>query len=159
MALTIRRATLADAAIICDFNSRLAFESEHTTLDAVVLRAGVESLLRDPAKGFYSLAEQDGEVVGQTLITYEWSDWRNGWFWWIQSVYVRADARRGGVFRTLFTTLRDQAAADASVIGIRLYLEHENERAAETYRSLGMVPTSYRMMELYPLPGRDSNIR
>jgi ribosomal protein S18 acetylase RimI-like enzyme len=154
MELAIRRATVADAPIIADFNCRLAWESEHLTLDEPTVLAGVTALLADPAKGFYTVAEHHGEIVGQTLITFEWSDWRNGWFWWIQSVYVRADARRGGVFRSLYEALQAAAIADPTVIGLRLYVESANERAQLTYAKLGLVPTDYRMMERYPLPGR-----
>ncbi len=155
--LTLRRATPADAATIAEFNRRLAWESEHTTLDAATLFAGVAAGLADPHKGFYTVAERDGEIVGQTLVTYEWSDWRNGWFWWIQSVYVRDDARRGGVFRSLYRHIHELATADPTVIGIRLYVEAENERAKQTYRSLGMTDTNYGMLEIYPLPGRTKN--
>ena len=151
MTLTLRRATLADAPIIVEFNRRLAWESEQLELVLALITPGVDAVLQDAAKGFYTVAERDGEVVGQTLITTEWSDWRNGWFWWIQSVYVRDDARRGGVFKALFEKLRAEAQAEPSVIGLRLYVETENERARKTYRSLNMTDTHYGMMEIYPL--------
>jgi len=151
MTLTLRRATLADAPTIVEFNRRLAWESEQLKLDLARITPGVDAVLRDAAKGFYTVAEHDGEVVGQTLITTEWSDWRNGWFWWIQSVYVREDARRGGVFKALFEKLRAEAQAEPSVIGLRLYLKTENARARKTYRSLNMTDTHYGMMEIYPL--------
>lgn len=154
MELTIRRATVADADVIAEYNRRLAWESERTRLDDDVLRAGVIAGLEDPNKGFYTVAESGGEVVGQTLVTFEWSDWRNGWFWWIQSVYVREDARRGGVFRSLYRYIQELATADPTVIGLRLYVEAENERAKKTYRSLGMTNTNYGLLEIYPLPGR-----
>jgi ribosomal protein S18 acetylase RimI-like enzyme len=154
MELAIRRATLDDADVVAEFNRRLAWESEQITLEPATLAAGVREVLKDPNKGFYSLAVLAGEIVGQTLITFEWSDWRNGWFWWIQSVYVREDARRGGVFRSLYRHLQDQATADPTVIGLRLYVEQHNERAKKTYRSLGMIDTLYGMLEIYPLPGR-----
>src|SRR5262249_21771908 len=102
MPLTIRRSRPADAAVVADFNRRLAEESEGKTLDGAALAEGVRAVLADPARGLYFLAERGGEVVGQLMVTYEWSDWRNGWIWWIQSVYVRADARRQGVFRALY---------------------------------------------------------
>ena len=85
------------------------------------------------------------------MITREWSDWRNGWFWWIQSVYVHEDARSGGVFKALFQHLRTEAMKDASVIGLRLYVERDNEQARNVYRKLGMSDTSYGMLEMYPL--------
>src|SRR6266446_5177668 len=102
MPLSIRPAAMADADQIADYNVRLARETEHLALDPIVLQGGVRALLADSAKGRYWLAEWDGRIVGQLSVTYEWSDWRNGWFWWIQSVYVVAEYRRLGVFRQLF---------------------------------------------------------
>ncbi|MBX9626978.1 MAG: GNAT family N-acetyltransferase [Gemmataceae bacterium] len=154
MQLHIRRATPADAAVVADFNARLAWESEHKRLDPAVLGAGVAAVLADPAKGFYTVAERAGEVVGQVLVTNEWTDWRNGWYWWVQSVYVRADARRGGVFRALYRHLEAVAQADPTVIGLRLYVERENTPAQAVYRSLGMAEEPYFLMGRYPLPGR-----
>lgn len=158
MSVQIRRAVAGDEAVLADFNAALAWESERKRLDPEVLRAGVRSLLSDPNKGFYTVAELGGEVVGQVMVTYEWSDWRNGWFWWVQSVYVRDDARRGGVFRSLFRALHDQAEADPAVIGIRLYVERDNSRAQLTYRALGLRDTPYHLLELYPLPGRARHV-
>ena len=158
MTLTIRRATPADVPVLVAFNTAIAWETEHKRLDPAVLAAGVGAVFADPARGFYTVAERGGEVVGQMMITYEWSDWRNGWFWWIQSVYVAETARRGGVFRALYRAIERQAVADPSVIGLRLYFESENGRAQATYRALGMSDTAYGMMEVYPLPGRDSHV-
>ncbi len=154
MNLIIRPATPADAAVVADFNARLALESEGKTLDPAVLRRGVGRVLADPHKGFYALAVSGGEVVGQTSVTFEWSDWRDGWYWWLQSVYVPADWRRRGVFRAIFRHLHERAAADPDVIGIRLYVEHDNTRAQETYADLGLTAEPYKLMGLYPLPGR-----
>src|SRR5688572_24082339 len=126
MELHIRRATPADESVVAAYNAALAWETERKRLDPEILGAGVRAVLADPAKGFYTLAELAREVVGQVMVTYEWSDWRNGWFWWVQSVYVREDARRHGVFRALFTDLRKRAEADPTVIGLRLYVEREN---------------------------------
>src|SRR5262245_46737864 len=98
---TVRRATLADAPIVVEYNDRLAQESEGKTLDRATLTAGVAAGLADLAKARYFVAEENGEVVGQVMLTTEWSDWRNGWIWRIQSVYVRADWRGKGVFRAL----------------------------------------------------------
>jgi GNAT superfamily N-acetyltransferase len=156
MTPSIRRATAADAETIARFNAALAWESEQKTLDAAVLARGVRAVLADPGKGFYTLAERDGEPVGQAMVTFEWSDWRDGWYWWIQSVYVREDARRGGVFRALFEHLKQQATADPAVIGLRLYVERDNLRAQETYRSQGMSEEPYFLMGVYPLPGKGS---
>jgi GNAT superfamily N-acetyltransferase len=159
MSLTIRRATPADEAILVAFNLALAWETEHKRLDPDVLTVGVRAVFAEAARGFYTLAENArGEVIGQMMVTFEWSDWRNGWFWWVQSVYVREDARRGGVFRALYREIERQAAADPNVIGLRLYVERDNDRARATYRALGMTDTTYGMMEEYPLPGRKSDV-
>src|SRR5438309_11067262 len=112
MSLSIRRATTADTAVVAEFNRRLAAESEGTTRDGATLRAGVRACLADPVKGVYFLAEEGGEIVGQICITYEFSDWRNGWMWWIQSVYVRPEARRRGVFTALYEHVEGLARRD-----------------------------------------------
>jgi GNAT superfamily N-acetyltransferase len=144
---SIRQAILDDAEIIAKFNVTLARESEALELDLDCVRAGVKALLRDAAKGTYFVAESAGEVVGQLLITHEWSDWRNGDFWWLQSVYVRPDFRRRGVFRALFDFVQAKAAAARNVCGLRLYMEQDNDRAREAYRRLGMEETHYRVFE------------
>jgi ribosomal protein S18 acetylase RimI-like enzyme len=158
MSLSIRRATPDDEAVLVAFNAALAWETEHKRLRPDVLSAGVRAVFTDSARGFYTMAEDAGEIVGQMMVTYEWSDWRNGWFWWVQSVYVREDARRKGVFRSLYKEVQRQAIADPTVIGIRLYVESDNIRAQATYRALGMTETTYGLMEEYPLPGRSSEI-
>jgi GNAT superfamily N-acetyltransferase len=146
--LKIRQARPADAAVIADFNSRLAWETEQRRLPSATVRRGVAALLSDPAKGIYFVAELDGVVVGQLLITYEWSDWRNGNFWWIQSVYVAAESRQGGVFRALFEQVRQQAKDRHDVCGLRLYVEHHNGRAQRAYEKLGMERARYDIFEL-----------
>ncbi|MCS6849835.1 MAG: GNAT family N-acetyltransferase [Gemmataceae bacterium] len=151
MPLVIRAARPADTPVIADFNRRMAWETERRELDPTVLAQGVAAVLADPVKGRYLVAEQAGELVGQLMLTLEWSDWRNGWFWWIQSVYVRPDARRQGVFRALYDEVVRQARSQGDVIGLRLYVEHDNVTAQETYRRLGMVVTGYGLMERCPL--------
>ncbi len=151
MTLSIRRAGPADVAIVTEFNRLLALESEGKTLDAAVLAAGVAAGLADPNKSVYFLAEEDGAPIGQIMYTREWSDWRNGWFWWIQSVYVRAEARRRGVLRALYEHVQQAARADGNVIGLRLYVERNNHIAQETYRRLGMDAAGYLVFERYPL--------
>jgi len=151
MTLSIRRAGPADVAVVAQFNSLLAQESEGKTLDAAVLAAGVAAGLADANKSVYFVAEEDGAAVGQIMYTTEWSDWRNGWFWWIQSVYVRAEARRRGVFRALFEHVLQAARTDGKVIGLRLYVERANQVAQETYRRLGMEAAGYFVFERYPL--------
>jgi ribosomal protein S18 acetylase RimI-like enzyme len=151
MPLVIRRATSGDSEVVVDFNRRLAEESEGKILDAALLKAGVAQALTDPKKALYFLAEDGGRVVGQIMITTEWSDWRNGWFWWIQSVYVRPEARRRGVFRALFEHVSQAARQDSSVIGLRLYVDEDNHSAQERYRRLGMTDTGYFVLEKHPV--------
>jgi GNAT superfamily N-acetyltransferase len=159
MNLKLRRATVADLEVLVAFNAALAWETEHKRLRPEVLTPGVRAVFADSSRGFYTIAENErGEVVGQMMVTFEWSDWRNGWFWWVQSVYVREDARRAGVFRALYREIQRQAAADPGVIGLRLYVEEENSRARATYAAMGMKPTTYGLMEEYPLPGRPNEI-
>jgi ribosomal protein S18 acetylase RimI-like enzyme len=116
-----------------------------------VLTAGVEAGLADPGKACYFVAEDGGTVVGQLMVTYEWSDWRNGWIWWVQSVYVRPDYRRRGVFRALYRHVHQAAVAERGVVGLRLYVEQDNHRAQEVYRRLGMERTRYFVLERCPL--------
>ena len=147
MKFEIRDARPADAATIAAYNSAMAEETEGKTLDPALIGPGVSALLEDPAKGRYWVAECDGELLGQLMVTYEWSDWRNGNIWWIQSVYVHPDWRRKGVFSTLYRHVESLAAATPQVIGLRLYVEENNRRAQQTYEALGMVSPSYLVME------------
>ena len=147
MELNIRRADERDVETLVEFNRAMARETEALELSAETLTAGVRSLLRRPEYGFYVVAESNGEAVGSLMITYEWSDWRDGLFWWIQSVYVRADFRRRGVYRRLYDFIRDLAAADTTVRGFRLYVEKTNEAAQHTYERLGMSESHYIMFE------------
>jgi ribosomal protein S18 acetylase RimI-like enzyme len=151
MPLTLRRAGPGDAAVIAEFNQRLAQESEGKTLDPAVLAAGVAAGLADPDKALYFLAEEGGAALGQVMLTKEWSDWRNGWIWWVQSVYVRPDARRRGVFRALFEHVYEAARAGPEVVGLRLYVERDNHAAQQTYQRLGMERTGYLVLERCPL--------
>jgi GNAT superfamily N-acetyltransferase len=116
-------------------------------LEPGCIQAGVATLLEDPAKGLYFVAETAGEVIGQLMITYEWSDWRNGNLWWLQSVYVRPEFRRAGVFRALFQHIKDVARAQGAV-GLRLYMHADNSRARRSYEQLGMTRTKYEVFEL-----------
>lgn len=156
MALHIRAGTPADEEVAVAFNAAMATETEGKTLHEPTLRAGVRAVLADPAKGFYLMAERGGEVVGQLMVTTEWSDWRNGWYWWIQSVYVAPNVRRAGVFRALFGHLKVKAMADPAVIGLRLYVEHDNAAAQMVYAAMGMTGEPYQLMGVYPLPGKES---
>jgi GNAT superfamily N-acetyltransferase len=139
---------LSDAPFITDCNARLAFETEQRRLEPACVTAGVQALLDDPAKGSYFVAECDGTLAGQLLITYEWSDWRNGNFWWIQSVYVVEKFRGSGVCRTLFEHVHALAKARQEVCGLRLYVEANNSRARDAYRRLGMKQSNYEMFEI-----------
>src|SRR4051794_33548792 len=131
--LNIRPGRPEDAALIADMNARMAEETEHKTLDRAVLMEGVRAVLADPSRGRYFIAELDGAVVGQTAITLEWSDWRNGWLWWLSSVYVHAAARRGGVFRALYEHVLAEARAAGDVVGLRLYVQPHNPIAPNAY--------------------------
>jgi GNAT superfamily N-acetyltransferase len=145
--MRIRIATQADLPFIVAANAALATETEGKTLDLGLLRPGVQAVLDDPGLGRYCLAEIDGQAVGQLMITFEWSDWRNGLFLWIQSVYVLPAHRGDGVFRALFGHLESLARDDARICGIRLYVDHGNRRAQEVYGRMGMHRSNYGVME------------
>ncbi|MCH8011922.1 MAG: GNAT family N-acetyltransferase [Candidatus Marinimicrobia bacterium] len=145
--ILIRNATTRDLGTIVLFNEKMARETERKKLNHDKLEKGVSRVLASPEKGFYLVAEIDSEVVGQLLITTEWSDWRNCDFWWIQSVYVRPDSRRMGVYHQLYEKVIDLAKEKGDVCGIRLYVEKSNHSALKTYQSLVMTETHYIMME------------
>jgi ribosomal protein S18 acetylase RimI-like enzyme len=148
MPIVIRPGTPADLDFVVECNTCLARETEDKQLDTAKLRPGVEAVLATPAKGRYFIAELDGRAAGQIMFTTEWSDWRNGFFWWIQSVYVMPHARRSGVFTALFRHLERLAREDVQVCGLRLYVDHANEAAQRTYRRLGLDATHYALMEV-----------
>ncbi len=131
---------------------RLARETEELSLDPACVHAGVVAVLKDSSKGLYYVAEVEGEVAGQVMITYEWSDWRNGNIWWLQSVYVREEYRRRGVFSALFKHLCLLARGRDDVCGIRLYMHSTNTRARRSYERLGMRQTHYEVFELELTP-------
>lgn len=152
MSLSIRQAATDDRDRIVLFNQAMAKETEGRKLDRGTLIRGVEALLADPARGRYFVAEEAGttadgaEIVGQLAVTTEWSDWRNGEIWWIQSVYIARSHRRRGIYGELHRHVRAMAR-EAGVIGLRLYVERDNEAAQSTYLALGMSPSSYVMYE------------
>jgi ribosomal protein S18 acetylase RimI-like enzyme len=149
MSMTIREAQADDVEIIARNNSAMALETEHKLLDEKTVRLGVAAALLDPEKGRYFLAVDDaGAVIGQLMFTHEWSDWRNGDFWWIQSVYVEPAARRAGVFRALYTHVEQLAQRTPAVCGLRLYVETDNVHARRTYESCGMRDAGYHVMEV-----------
>lgn len=145
--LVIRTAADDDVPTLARFNIAMARETEGKALDPETVQQGVRALLDDPSRGFYLVAERGDEIVGSLMITTEWSDWRNGTFWWIQSVYVRPKARRQGVYSALYAHVKEQAAEASSVCGIRLYVERTNTAARQAYQALGMVETGYRLYE------------
>lgn len=145
--LRIRRATAADVALLAGFARAMAWETERKALDEALVARGIATLLAEPVRGHYLLAESAGEVLGALMVTLEWSDWRCADWWWIQSVYVKEPARRRGVFSALYRDVAARAAADAGVCGIRLYVEHDNAVAQQTYERLGMQRSHYRMYE------------
>ncbi|MBI1827766.1 MAG: GNAT family N-acetyltransferase [Planctomycetes bacterium] len=149
MSITIREATPADFETIVRFNLALSRESEGWELNPARVTEGVRAALADPMKARYFLAEIDGVVAGQTMVTTEWSDWRNGYFWWIQSVYVDAKFRRRGVYSALHQYIRDEARKHSDVGGLRLYVYHTNDPAMATYKKLGMHRASYHFYEEY----------
>ena len=143
----IRPATPADRDVLVGFARAMALETERLELDLETVRAGVAALLADPARGRVFVIDVDGAPAATLMITYEWSDWRNGFFWWIQSVYVAPAHRRRGLYRLLHEHVRDLAARTNGVYGLRLYVEHENRNAQATYRRMGMDETHYRLYE------------
>ena len=150
--ISIREANKSDIPTIVTFNELLALESEGISLDRTLLEKGVASAIEDPTKGRYFLAEitESGikRVSGQLMITLEWSDWRNGFMWWIQSAYVLGEYRRRGIFSALYNHLKLIAKEKPSCCGIRLYVEKHNKHAKKTYLSLGMTNTGYEIMEM-----------
>ena len=146
--IVIRAATLDDLDVLAANNCAMARETEGRDLVATVVRAGTRAMLEDPSKGFYVVAERDDAVVGQLMITFEWSDWRNKTFLLIQSVYVTPSARRCGVFRALFKHVISTAGQWGDVSGVRLYMAQHNEAARRAYESLGLRRTGYDVYEL-----------
>lgn len=144
---TVRAARVDDIAFLVSGNAAMALETEHRQLDRATLERGIAAVFEQPARGFYLIAERAGEPVGCLLVTHEWSDWRNGEWWWLQSVYVAPAARRSGVFRALHAEVHKRARADPSVIGLRLYVEKDNRPAQATYAALGLHETHYRLLE------------
>ncbi len=145
--MMVRRAEPGDIDALLRFNQGIALETEGLRLDPDVLRAGLVRVLGDSTLGFYTVAEIAGTVAGCVLITFEWSDWRNGMIWWIQSAYVDPTCRKRGVFSALYNQLEREARVNPEVLGFRLYVESENNRAQEVYRRRGMSQTHYVVFE------------
>ena len=145
--ISVRKAKAADLDTLVRFNEALAWESEGRGLDLARLGTGVEAVFNSDGRGFYLVAEMDGQVVGQ-LLTHEWSDWRNAFFWWIQSVYVSAEHRRHGVYRTLHNYVLAEAKRRGDVCGLRLYVDRDNSVAQRVYSGLDMQQARYDMFEI-----------
>jgi GNAT superfamily N-acetyltransferase len=149
--LIVRRASTEDVESLVAFSGAMALETENRRLDEERLRNGTLSLLTSPSHGFFMVAElREGgqaQLVGQLMITYEWSDWRNGAFWWVQSVYVAPSWRRQGVYRRMHEAIVGEARADPKVCGIRLYVEQDNRTAQNVYRRVGLSPSAYQVYE------------
>lgn len=147
MTINVRKANQKDAVSIVKMNKALALETESITLDDQVISLGVAHCLKDSAKGSYFLAEYEGAVIGQLMFTFEWSDWRNGWIWWLQSVYVDPDFRGKGAFKSLFHHVEMLALEKSDVVAIRLYVEMHNLPAKEVYQKVGMQHAGYEVFQ------------
>lgn len=146
--LLIRPANPADVQTLADYNAAMALETEHKHLDPTKLLAGVRHAIDHAQSARYFVAESAGRVVGQLMITTEWSDWRNANFWWIMSVYVHPDHRAAGVFKALYRHVHDLARQDPTACGLRLYVERDNQRAQQVYQKLGMTDAGYAVYEI-----------
>lgn len=144
----ISNAIPEDAETIAQYNVAMAKETEDTILDPETVLEGTKALFENSQYGFYVVAEVDKKVVGTLLVTYEWSDWRNAVYWWVQSVYVHPDHRRKGVFTALFEHVKTEAEKEGNVCYIRLYVENENLNAQKTYAKLGMKESVYKIFEV-----------
>ena len=145
--MRIRLANLEDAEQMAQNNILLAKESEGASVDYSISLSAVKAVISDKNKGFYVVAEENNQVVGQLMVTFEWSDWRNGLIWWIQSVYIHPDYRRQGIYRQMYAFIKNLAKNENNVRGFRLYVEKENRIAQKTYESLGMRETVYKLYE------------
>jgi GNAT superfamily N-acetyltransferase len=144
--ITIRKATSKDSLVIIDSQQKMAWETEEFVLVPEIVTAGVNAVFEIHSLGQYWVAEENGAVVASLLITYEWSDWRNANVWWFQSVYVLPDYRRRGIFRSMYSVIKNEAEKQG-IAGLRLYVESNNSRAQNTYEALGMKSEHYRMYE------------
>jgi GNAT superfamily N-acetyltransferase len=144
--ILIRKAKPSDAASIVDFQLRMALETENIELIPEIVTKGVDAVFQDQSKGQYYVADSGGKIVASLLITYEWSDWRNCNVWWIQSVFVIPEFRRNGIFRKMYSYIK-QLAEEQDIAGLRLYVETKNSGAQKTYEALGMNSEHYAFYE------------
>lgn len=146
--MKIRIATIEDAKNLVEFNQAMALETEGKRLEAEVLQRGVSAVFEDEKKGFYVVAEDEtSKIVGGLMVTFEWSDWRDKWFWWIQSVYILPEARGKKLYTKMYDFVKDQAKIRGDVCGFRLYVETENTNAQKVYEKCGMESSHYLMYE------------
>ena len=145
--MNIRLAHREDTDALVEFNHAMAVETEGKRLDRETLRPGVEAVFSDHNKGFYVVATDDNGIHGGLMVTFEWSDWRNAWFWWIQSVYIKPEARGQGLYRKMYEFVKELADDRGNVCGFRLYVETENEHAQSVYDGVGMRRSQYVMFE------------
>ena len=145
--LAIRMSVRDDVEVLARFNTAMAWETEKKTLDLPTVIRGVKGVFANADHGFYVVATRDGAVVGSLLVTYEWSDWRCGPYWWVQSVYVLPAYRQRGVFRALYRFVKAKARGESDVRGLRLYVEQANHRAQQCYHRMGLKETPYKMYE------------
>lgn len=145
--MNIRLATREDAASLVAFNQAMALETEGKRLDPAKIGPGVDAVFGDETKGFYVVAEENGAIAGGLMVTSEWSDWRNSWFWWIQSVYILPGYRGNSIYSRLYDFVKEKARIRGDVCGFRLYVEKENQHAQRVYEKLGMESTYYMMYE------------
>ncbi len=145
--MNIRKGSLNDLTALVAFNQAMALETEDLQLDHDTLTRGVATLLQGPEKGFYLVAEVDGEIAGSLMVTFEWSDWRANDYFWIQSVYIRPQNRRQGIYTKLYQAVKDAANEQGGAASFRLYVEKENTKAQQTYQALGMHECYYLMYE------------
>ncbi|TVL35634.1 GNAT family N-acetyltransferase [Shewanella algae] len=148
--MLIRKGTPKDTEVLVAFNQAMAQETEGLALDSDTLSRGVSTLLENPAKGFYLVAEIEGEIAGSLMVTFEWSDWRAADYYWIQSVYIKPEHRQKGIYRALYQEVKTLAEKQGGAASFRLYVEQENTRAQQTYQSLGMSQSHYLMYEEKP---------
>ena len=155
-AIRVRPACNDDVSLMARWAEAMALETEDKQLNLKTVGRGIQVTLKDPARGQYFMAEIAGEPVGTLMLTYEWSDWRCGWWWWIQSVYVAPGHRRKGVYRAVYAHVLALAKSQDDVCGLRLYVERENANAQRTYEFLGMIDAGYRMYEVALRQRRES---
>lgn len=147
--MNIRLATFEDIETITGFQMAMALETEELELDRETLRSGIEAALKDEQKGRIYVAEEcsGGKVTGSLMITFEWSDWRNGWIWWIESLYVLPEYRKNGVFKEMYSSIKSRVLADEQIKGLRLYVDKRNTRAQKVYEAIGMSGEHYTTYE------------